>query len=192
MGKVIVYATMSLDGCIAGPDVSVDLPMGRDGEHLHEWLFADPQDPIDARVAQEMRTGIGAAVIGRRTFDVGIGPWQDTPFAAPCFVVTHETRQPLPQKSGTFRFVDDGVASAVRQALAVVGDGNVNMMGAQIVQQALAAGLVDELHLQIAPLLLGDGSRLFDDRCGAVPATLQCIAAAKSSNVLHLHYRVVK
>jgi dihydrofolate reductase len=188
MGQVVVHATMSLDGYIAGPDVSIDLPMGREGERLHEWLFARPQDPLDAREALALKNGFGAVVIGRRTFDVGIGPWQDTPFAAPCFVVTHEVRPPLPQKSGTFRFVNDGVASAVRQALAEAGLRDVNLMGAGIVQQALAAGLVDKMRIQVAPLLLGGGRPLFDGP--GVPTALRCVEVAPSARVRHLRYRM--
>jgi dihydrofolate reductase len=111
MSKVIADLSISLDGFIAGPDVSVEVPMGEGGERLHEWLSASG---VDAEIAWELSETAGATVVGRRMFDVGVG--EDTPYPAPCFVLTHEQREELAMKSGTFTFVTDGIESALEQA----------------------------------------------------------------------------
>ena len=122
MGKLLLAFTMSLDGFIAGPDVSVDDPMGKGGERLHHWMFNDsPERGVDPEMAKEMLGVAGAVILGRRTFDVGLKPWDDTPFPVPCFVLTHERREPLAMKSGAFTFVADGIVSALDQARAVAG-----------------------------------------------------------------------
>ncbi|MCU1677020.1 MAG: hypothetical protein JWM93_1778 [Frankiales bacterium] len=189
MPTVRLDVTMSLDGFIAGPDVGVEQPMGKGGLRLHEWLFEASPGDVDAVVAEQMRAITGAVVLGRRTFDVGVGVWEDTPFPAPCFVVTHRPRGPLVQQSGTFAFVTDGIASAVRQAADAASDGHVRLMGADIARQCLAAGLVDELHLQLAPVLLGAGTRLFGDLATG-PAEWERTAVIESPHVTHLHFRV--
>ncbi|TWI03661.1 dihydrofolate reductase [Luteimonas cucumeris] len=191
MGKVALHFSMSLDGCVAGPDVGVDLPMGAGGERLHDWLFADPKADVDQQVAQEMRDSIGATVTGRRTFDVGIGPWGDTPHRAPCFVVTQRPREPLPQASGTFFFVDDGVETALRMAKEAAQERDVVVMGAAIARQTLDAGLVDEINLQLVPILLGDGPRLFEGVAAPGPG-FELVRALRSPQVMHLRYRVVR
>ncbi len=161
MSKVLVYAAMSLDGYIAGPDVSHDHPMGVDGERLHEWMFGEHVDPADRALTKAVHDETGAVVLGRRTFDVGLAHWEDVPYPAPSFVVTHETRPDLPQKNGTFAFVD-GVEAAVERAKAAAGDRTVTVMGAQVQRQALAAGLVDAVLISLVPVLLGAGAKLFD------------------------------
>ena len=150
MGKLVLVYSMSLDGFIAGPDVGVDEPMGKDGERLHDWMFKSASD-IDADMAREQSARPGAVVLGRRTFDLGIGPWEDTPFPVPCFVLTHEEREPLVMKSGTFTFVTDGIESALRQAKVAAGDKDIFVMGANAAQQYLKARLVDEIVLQLVP-----------------------------------------
>lgn len=159
MSTVLVYASMSLDGFVAGPNVSVDTPMGVDGERLHEWMF--PPDPGNRAVVDALHAETGAVVLGRRTFDVGIGLWADVPYPVPSFVVTHEKRPDLPQRSGTFAFVD-GVAEATSRAREAAGDRTVTLMGADLQRQALAAGLVDEVMITLVPVLLGAGTRLFE------------------------------
>jgi len=161
MSKVYTGASMSLDGYIAGPDVSVDVPLGVGGRQLHDWMFASPGDPADQEVTKGVHAATGAVVLGRRTFDVGIGQWHDVPYPAPSFVVTHETRPDLPQPSGTFSFVD-GVEAAVELAKAAAGTRTVTVMGADVQRQALAAGLVDEVMISLVPVLLGAGAKLFD------------------------------
>lgn len=137
---------------------------------------------------QEIFASAGAVVIGRRTFDVGIGPWGDTPFPAPCFVLTHRKRDPLPQKSGTFTFVGDGIGHALRLAAEAAKDRDVIVMGADTAQQALKAGLVDDLNLQLVPRLLGDGRRLFDGIDAPGPA-FEMVRALPSPHAMHLRYR---
>ena len=161
MAKVLVYASMSLDGYIAGPDVSHDHPMGVGGAQLHTWMFTDTT-PADRAVSESIRAETGAVVVGRRTFDVGLPIWNDTPYPAPTFVVTHERRPDLPQRSGTFSVVS-GVEEAVDRARAAAGDRTVMVMGADVKRQALAAGLVDEVMISLVPVLLGAGAKLFDD-----------------------------
>lgn len=163
MGKLILSFSMSLDGFIAGPDVSVDQPMGEGGERLHDWLFKSTSE-IDAEMARAISPG--AVLVGRHTFDLGIGPWEDTPFPAPTFVLTHRARDPLVMKSGTFTFVTDGIESALHQARAAAGGGDIVVMGADVAQQYLKAGLADALVIQLVPVLLGGGTRLFEQAGG--------------------------
>ncbi|MBI1881233.1 MAG: dihydrofolate reductase, partial [Chloroflexi bacterium] len=162
MSKVALNMSMSLDGFIAGPKVSVELPMGEGGLRLHDWLFNTSASEVDAEVEREILATTGAVVLGKRTFDVGEGPWGDTPFPVPCFVLTHQAREKLVKKSGTFTFVTDGIESALQQAKAVAGEKNISLMGADVAQQFLRAGLLDEIQINLVPVLLGDGIRLFD------------------------------
>jgi dihydrofolate reductase len=193
---------MSLDGFIAGPDIDVDRPMGDGGERLHQWLFqgdsdravaADGNSPdgVDAQVAREFSTATGAVVIGKRMFDVGVGLWGDTPFPVPSFVLTHEAREPLVMKSAVFTFVTDGIDSAVRQAQAVAGDKDVLVMGgAGIAQECLRAGILDEIQIQLVPVLLGAGTRLFD-HLSPNHIELERTRLIESPHVTHLRFRVV-
>ena len=161
MAKVLVYASMSLDGYVAGPNVSEAHPMGVGGPRLHDWMFSDPGDPSDRAVSRAIRADTGAVVVGRRTFDVGLRHWNDVPYPAPSFVVTHETRPDLPQRSGTFAFVDD-IEDAVKRAKEAAGDRTVMVMGADVQRQVMAAGLADEVMISLVPVLLGAGAKLFD------------------------------
>ncbi|MEP6632687.1 MAG: dihydrofolate reductase family protein [Luteimonas sp.] len=189
MGKVILNVTMSLDGFVAGADVGIDQPMGEGGMRLHEWLLEVPQNDVDTAVANEIHASASAVVLGKRTFEVGLGLWGDTPFPAPCFVLTHEKRDPLPQTSGAFFFVNDGVESAVKQARVAAKGGDVALMGADIAQQCLRAGLVDEINLQVAPVLLGNGRRLFE-QLGDSDIALRQLRVVQSPRVAHIRYRV--
>lgn len=161
MSKVVLNVTMSLDGFMAGPDISAEHPMGRGGLRLHEWIFDTSGSEVDAAVAREVSDSTGAVVLGRRTFDVGVEVWEDTPFPVPCFVLTHNARSQMVMKSGTFTFITAGVESALQQAQTAAGGKDVTLMGADIAQQALKARLLDEINLQVAPVLMGDGRRLF-------------------------------
>lgn len=191
MGKVMLDMSMSLDGFIAGPNVGVELPMGEGGERLHEWLFNTAASEVDAEVAQEMLATTGAVVLGRRTFEVGVGEWGDTPFPVPCFVLTHEAREELVKKSGTFTFVTTGIESALEKAKAAAGEKNIRLMGADIAQQFLKAGLLDEIQLNLVPVLLGDGIRLFE-HIGTEQIELESTRVIESPGVTHLKFRVVK
>jgi dihydrofolate reductase len=203
MGRILLSMSVSLDGFAAGPDVTADQPMGRGGERLHEWLFhdgghrvvaADGVTPagVDAEQARERYSTTGAVVIGRRTFDIGVGLWQDTPFPVPCFVITHESRAPLIMKSDSFTFVTDGLRSALRRAQQAAGDRSVLIMGGPTTgQQFVRAGLVDEIHVQLVPVLLGTGIRLFD-RLGTDHIELQRTAVIESPHVTHLRFHVAR
>lgn len=186
MDAVIADFSISLDGYVAGPEVGPAHPMGIGGEALHAWMFGDV-DPVDAAQLQRIRAGIGAVVLGRRTYDLGLPYWQDVPFPVPCFVLTHAPLPPRQERSGRFVFVEAGIREALRLARAAADGRQVRLMGASTARQCLAAGLVDEIALQVAPLLLGGGSRLFD---GSAPRALRMIEALHSSQVTHLRYAV--
>ena len=193
-GQVILAFSMSLDGFIAGPKVSVDVPMGEGGMKLHDWLFHDApegSDGIDARMAKEAFAAAGATVMGKRTFEVGLPQWEDTPYPVPSFVLTREARPSLPQKSASFMFVTDGIASAISQAKAAAGAKDVVVMGANAAQQTLIAGLADELVIQLVPVLLGDGTQLFGPLANP-PVELEQMSVVQSPFVTHLRYRVRK
>ena len=211
MSPVTCQISVSLDGFAAGPNQSLENPLGEGGERLHEWAFATDawreqhgieggEDSADAKVAAEAMQGVGAFIMGRRMFGGGDGPWdedwrgwwgEDPPYHAPVFVLTHHPREPLVMRGGTtFTFVTDGVESALEQARAVAGDQDVSIAGgAGAVQQYLAAGLLDELHLHVVPILLGAGERLLD---GVGDPTLQPVDVVASPAVTHVKYRVVR
>jgi dihydrofolate reductase len=204
MGKVHVDITMSLDGYIAGPNDGPDLGLGEGGEQLHDWVFGlatwreahgleGGKTNRDAEVLDEAIRDNGAVVLGRRMFDNAHGWGDNPPFHVPVFVVTHEAREPIAKEGGTtFTFVTDGIESALEQAKAAAGDKNVSIAGgANTIQQYLSAGLVDELQIHIAPLLLGGGIRLFDD-LRADQIELETTRVIESPEVTHLRFRVVK
>ncbi|MDO3701451.1 dihydrofolate reductase family protein [Micromonospora sp. C28SCA-DRY-2] len=202
MSTVTCHISMSLDGYVAGPGQSVQDPLGRGGMRLHDWAFpADGErSEVDARVLDEVTRDVGAYVMGRRMFGGGDGPWdeswrgwwgEDPPFHAPVFVLTHHPRDPLPMAGGTeFRFVTDGVDSALAQARRAAGDREVAVAGgASVVRQFLAAGLLDTLHLHIVPIVLGAGERIFD---GVGDPRLEQVAVVAGPTVTHVRYRVLR
>jgi dihydrofolate reductase len=204
MGKVVLDITTSLDGFVAGPGDGPDLPLGEGGERLHEWLFglASWREPhgleggetnSSSEVIEEGLRASGAVVLGKRMFDNAHGWGDEPPFHKPVFVVTHTEAEPLTKQGGTtFTFVTDGVESAVEQAKAAAGDKDVSVAGgASIAQQCLRAGLLDELQIHVAPLLLGGGVRLFDDLAGE-QIEVEATRVIESPGVTHLRYRVVK
>jgi dihydrofolate reductase len=191
MGKVVLDMSMSLDGFIAGSNVGREYPMGVNGENLHTWLFSSPRDKVDADVEREMFANTGAVILGNRTFEVGVDLWGDVPFPAPSFVLTHKGRETLVKKSGSFTFVTDGIESALQQACSVAGDKDVRLMGADVAQQFLAAGLIDEIQINHVPILLGDGVRLFE-QLGTKNSQLEKDRVLNSPHATHIRYRVVK
>ena len=191
MSRVILDFTQSLDGYVAGPNVSVDQPMGEGGLRLHDWILGESPSPVDRAIQSEMSASTGAVVLGRRTFDVGIGAWEDTPYPAPSFVVTHRPLADRREKTGTFHFVGEGVERAAALAREAAGTKVVRVLGADVAQQLLKAGLVDEIRIQIAPILLGGGLRLFDD-LGERSIDLFCEGVTLGPAVTHLRYRVVR
>jgi dihydrofolate reductase len=206
MSKVFVSMGMSLDGYVEGRNASLE-NMGGDGwMDLHAWLFEQRafrqnsklgdggETGADNRFIEETFDRTGVSVMGKRMFELGEKSWpEDAPFHTPVFVVTHEARAPWVRKGGTtFHFVNDGIEDALRRAREVAGDKDIRIAGgANLVQQYLNAGHVDELALSIAPTFLGGGKRLFDgiDR-GAV--ALEILDAVGSPKVTRLRYAVKK
>ena len=215
MTKVNLDISMSLDGFVAGPNPSLEDPLGEGGEQLHEWALelaawrephglAGGKSTPSSDVVKEGLAGTGAVVMGRRMFSGGEGPWEgdsnadgwwgdEPPFHAPVFVVTHHTREPVQKQGGTtFSFVTDGVESAVEQARAAAGGKDVGIGGgASVAQQALTAGVLDEIQINLVPVLLGGGTRLFE-QLGDADVRLERIRAIDAPEVTHLRYRVVK
>ncbi|MEV2237078.1 dihydrofolate reductase family protein [Micromonospora sp. NPDC049891] len=188
MARILLDVTMSLDGFMAGPNISVEHPMGEGGLRLHKWIFHTSTSEVDAEIEREMSETTGAVVLGRRTFDVGVNVWNDTPYPVPCFVLTHDPLAERVEKSGTFTFVTD-VREAYDRATAAAGERDVRLMGAEVGQHFLTAGLVDEIRLQLAPVLLGTGRRLFE-HLGDEHIELERLAVVESPHVTHLRYRV--
>lgn len=203
---------MSVDGFVAGPNPSEEHPLGEGGMQLHEWAFklAAWREPhgreggevnASTEVFEESLDNIGATVMGRNMFGGGPGPWgedpwdgwwgDDPPFHTPVFVLTHHAREPLAKQGGTsFTFVTDGIESALEQAKEAAGGKDVALGGgASAAQQYLAAGLIDEMQLNVAPILLGAGTRLFE----GVPSAdvkLEPLRVLATPDVTHLKYRV--
>lgn len=193
MAIVRAFMSMSLDGFVTGPDVSVAHPMGIGGHRLHSW-FGKTMDAADAEVAAAMFSAesTGAVVMGRRTFDVGIGPWgDDGTFHLPCFVLTHRSAPRLVKGPTSFDFVTDGVAAVLARAQAVAGERAVNVMGAATVQQFLQAELLDEIHIDLVPVLLAAGTRLFSLVNGK-RVELELTRLVGSPVVTHVSYRVLR
>jgi len=200
MGNVVVDLTVSLDGFIAGAGDGLDLPLGRGGEHLFTWMSAGPPEnrvesrltPPDASkvVVDEWMTDAGAMISGRRTFDIARGWKGGHPIDVPIFVVTHEAPTDG-EWSSQVSFVTDGVDHALELAQEAAGDRTVSVSGADVAQQLLLAGKLDEIQVSVAPLLLGAGVRLFD-HLGAEPIVLEQTRVIESDGVTHLRYRVVR
>ncbi|CAM5405215.1 hypothetical protein SALBM135S_01352 [Streptomyces alboniger] len=200
-GRVICDLTVTADGYSAGLDQTEERPFGDDGgdgtgDRLHAWMFDTPDEN---RAEIERLAAPEAFIMGRNMFGPVRGEWdrkwngwwgEDPPFRAPVFVLTHHAREPQPMDGGTtYRFVTDGIVSALGQARAAAGDGDVSVVGgATTVNQYLAAGLIDELRLHIAPFTLGAGTRLFE---GVPPLTLEQVSSRSSRLVTHLTYRVL-
>ncbi len=212
MARLRLDITMSLDGYVAGPHQTLEQPLGQGGGGLHEWLFANAawraqhgltggEDTADTRVVEASLSGVGAYLMGRRMFSGGSGAWaddpnadgwwgDDPPFHVPVFVLTQHARERLDKDGGTsFTFVTDGIEAALEQARAAAGDADVVIAGgANIAQQYVAAGLVDELQVHVAPILLGDGVRLFERLDG--PVSLQSVGVVEGPLAAHLTYRI--
>jgi dihydrofolate reductase len=191
MGKVTCDISMSLDGFIAGPNVRVGNGMGDDGDRLHAWVFGGNTETDDAIVV-EKNASPGAILIGKRMFDVGFEPWGDPPpFGKPVFIVTHEAREPLPMQGGTtYTFVTKGIEAALELAREAAGDKDVGIWGgANIIQEYLKAGLLDEMQIHVIPVLFGDGTRLFED-LGGRRIELKKTSLIDTPGATHLRYSV--
>jgi dihydrofolate reductase len=203
MGKVGMGLTMSLDGFIAGPNDGPEHPLGEGGMRLFDWFSAGDTEyglpgtemtftvsPQSAEMLREAHRRMGAFVTGRRTFDITNGWGGNPPLGVPAFVVTHSVPQEWVYEGSPFTFVTDGVESAVEQAKVVAGDKMVAVGAASIVQQCLRAGLLDEIHVDLVPVLLGDGVRLFDHLGG--PVELERTQVVEGVGVTHMTFRVVR
>jgi dihydrofolate reductase len=200
MSKVIADISMSLDGYVTASGVDQEHGLGIGGEAIHAWVLEEPRSPVDESVLADSFSRTGAVVMGRRLYDIVDGPngWNDEvgyghdqnqSVAPPCYVVTHEPPAQVRLVS-RFRFVTDGVAAAVDQARATAGDKDVVVMGgANVIDECLAAGLVDELRIHLSPLLLGGGTRLFEL---AARTTLVQREVTESPRATHLTYEVVR
>jgi dihydrofolate reductase len=193
MGKVTFDISMSLDGFVTASNMSPEEPMGKGGERLHEWAFGG-EDKRDREVLERGISTTGAVIAGRRTYDDSI-PWWGAdgptgPVRLPLFVVSHSVPEDVPE-GGVYTFVD-GIEAALARAKEVAGEKDVNIMGgADIAQQYLRAGLVDEISIHLVPVLFGSGMRLFE-QLGNEHMQLETIEAINTAAATHLRFRVLK
>ena len=214
MSKLRLNITMSLDGYVAGPDQSLEEPLGINGEKLHDWAVVlrsfqqihgkegGETGPND-QILGEMFADIGANIMGRNMFGPPAGgPWSSSapwkgwwgknpPYHTAVFVLTHHAREPLVMEGGTtFYFVTDGIESALAQAKKAAGGKDVLINGgANVAQQYLKAGLIDEMEIHVVPMLLGSGARLFDNT-DARQTRYECVRLVTSPSVTHYKYRL--
>ena len=215
MSNFRLNITMTLDGYIAGPNQSLENPLGEGGEQMHEWLFnlktfreiqgypGDGETGTNDDVLREAFQNVGATIMGRNMLGGGPGEWagdawkgwwgDNPPYHTPVFVLTHHAREPQPMQGGTtFFFVTDGIESALAQAREAAGRKDVVLGGgATVAQQYLAKGLLDEVQINLVPLLLGGGERLFDN-LPVSDVRLEPVRTIAGPGVTHLKYRLVK
>ena len=193
MGKVIIDITMSLDGFVTGPNDGPGNGLGDGGRILHEWVFEGRTEADEKLLFEEPAQTLGACVLGRRTFDIAEGAWGDNPPFGPAqvFVLTHRPHETLVRGATTFIFVTDGLESALQQARAAAGDKNINLMGADVSQQYLKAGLVDEMEIHVANVLMSVGRPLFANT-GDQPVRLERLRVIATPVVTHLRYRLLR
>ncbi|MDT5093583.1 MAG: hypothetical protein QOH60_2946 [Mycobacterium sp.] len=195
--------SISADGYVAGPGQSEQHPLGIGGEALHQWhLGAAKNHPVNLQVVSDMMDGMGATIMGRNMFGPIRGEWdvewkgwwgEDPPYHCPVFVLTHYAREQISMAGGTtFHFVTDGIEAAYEQAQAAAGGQAISIAGgASCARQAIEAGLVDEIDLQVNPVILGAGERLFDGFEAGTPA-LELVRVLEAPGVAHLRYRVIR
>jgi dihydrofolate reductase len=210
MAKLKFSITMSLDGYVAGPRQSLENPLGEGGVGLHEWAFATRsfrsahgqeggETGVDNDLAMAWSTNIGATIMGRNMFGPVRGSWgdeawtgwwgDDPPFHTPVFVLTHHSREPLEMQGGTtFHFVTDGIEAALERAMETANGQDVAIGGgADVAQQYLRARLIDEMQVHVVPVLLGSGSRLFENLDGGLSA-YTCVSLVSSPAAAHYTY----
>ena len=204
MGKVTSGLTMSLDGFIAGPNDGPEHPLGENGMRLFAWYesgdteYVVPSGEMTFKVSPQSAgmllgafSSIGAIVTGRRTFDITNGWGGRHPLDVPIVVLTHSVPDGWDYEGSPFTFVTDGVESAVEQARELAGEKDVAVGAASLVQQCLQAGLLDEVHVDIVPVLLGGGVRMFDN-LGPEHIELERTEIIEAPDVTHMTFRVVK
>ncbi len=212
MSNLRLQISVSIDGYVAGPNQSEEDPLGEGGEELHRWAFKTDawqashgreagERNASSEVVEAMFENVGASIMGRNMFGGGPGPWpqdppwkgwwgDDPPYHHPVFVLTHHEREPLEMEGGTtFHFVTEGIEPALERAREAAGDKDVALMGgADACNQYLAAGLVDQMTLNVAPMILGAGERLFEDVASS-PREVELVEAIDAPDVTHLRYR---
>ena len=204
MGRVAVGLTMSLDGFIAGPNDGPERPLGEGGERLFEWYSGGDTEyelpgtgmvfrisPESVELLREVNERMGAFVTGRRTFDIANGWSGNPPLGIPTFVVTHSVPEEWVYEGSPYTFVTNGVERAVELAKEAAGDMDVTVGAASVAQQCIRAGLLDEVHVNLAPVLLGGGVRLFE-HLGTTPIDLESTRVIEAPGVTHLTFRIVK
>jgi dihydrofolate reductase len=201
MSLVTCHVSISLDGFLAGPDQSLENPIGVGGLKIHEWHFQDePDNQADVAARDDLMRTMGAVIMGRNMYGPIRGEWDadwrgwwgdDPPYHSPVFVLTHYPHEPIEMDGGTtFYFVTGGFDAALNQAKDAAGNGDIRIAGgASTIRQAFAAGVLDEITLDVGPVLLGSGERLFD---GVDDPGLQLVEATHSPYATHIKYRVVR
>jgi dihydrofolate reductase len=193
MSKVIFDISMSLDGFVTASNVRPEEPMGDGGQRLHEWAFGE--DERNRELLAEAVNFVGAVIAGRRTYALSV-PWWGAdgptgPARVPVFVVTHAEPEEVPEE-GVYTFVTDGIESALEQAKMAAGDKDVAVMGgAEMGQQYIGAGLVDEISIHLVPELLGGGTRMFE-HLGGEHIQLESTGVIETPEATHLRFRVVE
>jgi dihydrofolate reductase len=189
VNKIVLEITMSLDGFIAGTDISAENPMGKGGLRLHDWMFGSKTN-ADQKILNEQMVTSGAVIIGHRMYETAIdGPWDGSnPFNMPVFVLTEEAPS---KKVAGFTYVSDGIESALGRAKAAAGHKNIWITGANVSQQYLKSGLIDELHIHIAPVLFTQGTRLFEN-IGDTHIELENMSCTQTQGATHMVFRVVR
>lgn len=203
MSRTNLSMSISADGYVAGPDQSEVHPLGIGGEALHRWhIGPDAEHPVNRQVVSEMLDGMKATIMGRNMFGPIRGEWDsdwqgwwgdEPPYHCPVFVLTHYERAPIELKGGTtFHFVTDGIESAYQQAVAVAEGRPISIAGgASCARQAIKAGIVDEIDLQVSAVILGSGERLFEGFDPGSP-NLELVRVLDAPGVAHLRYRVIR
>ena len=210
-GRLKFTISMSLDGYVAGPNQTVESPLGEGGEALHEWFFATNtfqtmygdgggSTGLDDEQARTWNENVGAVIMGRNMFGPIRGEWPDDtwkgwwgdepPYRVPVYILTHHAREPVEMEGGTtFYFVTDGIEAALARARDAAGGRDVSIGGgASTVQQYLRAGLVDEMRLHVTSVLLDAGERLFDG-VGDALSNFECVELVSSPAAAHFTYR---
>jgi len=197
MSETTCHMSISLDGFVAGPDQSLEHPLGRRGIELHHWHLDEPLHDADARARDLLLRPRGAYVMGRNMFGPIRGPWPDQnwrgwwgdnpPYHTPVFVLTNHPRESITMDGGTtFHFVTDGIFSALERATDAASGLDVRLGGGvRTIQQYLRAGLIDEMHIAVAPMLLGSGEKLFSD-IDMLSLGYQCVEHVASPNATHI------
>jgi dihydrofolate reductase len=193
MTRMIFDISMSLDGFVTAANVRPGEPLGDGGQRLHEWAFGD--DERNLELLEEAVNVVGAVIAGRRTYDLSV-PWWGAdgpagPARVPVFVVTHAEPEDAPE-GGVYTFVTDGIESTLEQAKAAAGDKYVAVMGgAEIGQQYIRAGLVDEISIHLVPVLFGGGTRMFE-HLGGEHIQLETMEVIETPEATHLRLRVLE